>query len=102
MTWWQLRLSSKEDICVSLCHLLVKAGTAGLSQTPSTTTRVMLSTCGTSVLTVMRRPPDQKSTAVDGGNSDTRSIQAVSFHSRVLFAICQWLLKPMTLAHSVG
>ena len=54
------------------------------------------------MLTVMRRSLDQKSTAVDGGNSDTRSIQVVSFHSRVLFAICQWLLKPMTLAYSVG
>ena len=34
-TWWQLGLNSKEDICVSLCQLLVSAGGAGPSQTPS-------------------------------------------------------------------
>ena len=44
-TWWQLGLSSKEDICVSLCQLLVEAGRAGPSQTPSAARTVMLSSC---------------------------------------------------------
>ena len=51
VTWWQLRLNSKEDICVTLYHLLVEAGRAGLSQTPSTAITVVSSTCRTSVLT---------------------------------------------------
>ena len=45
-TRWQLGLSSKEDICVSLCQLLVEAGRAGLSQTPSTARTTTSSTCG--------------------------------------------------------
>ena len=55
VTWWQIGLNSKEDICVTLCHLLVEAGRAGLSQTPSTAITVVSSTCGTSVLTDTRR-----------------------------------------------
>ena len=46
MTWWQLGLSSKEDICVTLCQLLVEAGRAGPSQIPSTARTAMSSTCG--------------------------------------------------------
>ena len=95
MTWWQLRLNSKEDICVTLCHLLVEDGRPAR--------RVILSTCGTSKCAhFMRRSLDQESTAVDSGNSDTRTIEVVSFHSRVLFATCQWLFKSMTLANCVG
>ena len=45
-TWWQLGLSSKEDICVTLCQLLVEAGRVGPSQTRSTAIPVMLSSCG--------------------------------------------------------
>ena len=45
VTWWQLRLISKENICVSLCQLLVEAGRAGPSQTPSTARTAMLSSC---------------------------------------------------------
>ena len=44
----------------------------------------------------------RESTAVNGGNSDTRSIQVVSFQLRVLFSLCQWLLRVLTLAHCVG
>ena len=46
VTWWQLGLNSKEDICVTLCQLLVEAGRAGLSQTPSTAITATSSTCG--------------------------------------------------------
>ena len=46
LTWWQLGLNSKEDICVSLCQLLVEAGKAGPSQTPSTARTAMPSSCG--------------------------------------------------------
>ena len=34
-----------------------------------------------------------ESTAVDGGNSDTRSIQVVSFQLRVIYRLCQSLLE---------
>ena len=49
-TWWQLGLNSKEDICVSLCQLLVSAGGAGPSQTPSIAIRRRRLHAGTSVL----------------------------------------------------
>ena len=48
-TWWQLGLNSKEDICVSLCQLLVSAGGAGPSQTPSIAKRRRRLRAGTSV-----------------------------------------------------
>ena len=103
VTWWQLGLNSKEDICVTLCHLLVEAGRAGLSQTPSTaiTTMVvyMQKKCACSNEEVHQI---RESTAVDNGNSDTRSIQVVLFQLRVLFSLCQWLLRALTLAHCVG
>ena len=38
-----------------------------------------------------------KSTAGDGGFSDTRSIQVVSFHLRVTYRSCQWLLDSFDL-----
>ena len=49
-TWWQLGLNSKEDICVSLCQLLVSAGGAGPPQTPSIAKRRRRLRAGTSVL----------------------------------------------------
>ena len=61
-TWWQLGLNSKEDICVSLCQLLVSAGGAGPSQTPSIAIRRRPLHCGSA-----------RSTAGDSGNSDTRT-----------------------------
>ena len=94
--------TSKEDICVTLCQLLVEAGRAALSQTPSTAITVMLSTCGNKCAHRRRSIMAQKSTAVDGSNSDTRSIQVVSFHLRVSITLCQWLLRALTLAHCVG
>ena len=38
-----------------------------------------------------------RSTAVDGGISDTRSIQVVMFHLRVIYRSCQWLLESFGL-----
>ena len=38
-----------------------------------------------------------ESTAVDSGNSDTRSIQVVLFHLRVTYRSCQWLLESFDL-----
>ena len=49
-TWWQLGLNSKGDICVTLCQLLVSAGGAGPSQTPSIAIRRRRLHAGTSVL----------------------------------------------------
>ena len=44
------RTNSKGDICVSLCQLLVSAGGAGPSQTPSIAKRRRRLRAGTSVL----------------------------------------------------
>ena len=38
-----------------------------------------------------------ESTAVDGGISDTRSIQVISFQLRVTYRSCQWLLESFDL-----
>ena len=38
-----------------------------------------------------------RSTAGDNGFSDTRSIQVVSFHLRVIYRSCQWLLESFDL-----
>ena len=76
-TWWQLGLNSKEDICVSLCQLLVSAGGAGPSQTPSIAIRRRRLHAGTSVL-IGEGP--LRGTAGDGGNSDTRTTPRL-YHS---------------------
>ena len=59
-TWWQLGLSSKEDICVSLCQLLVSAGGAGPSQTPSIATTATSSPCGNKCAHRRRSIGDQR------------------------------------------
>ena len=92
-TWWQHGLTSKENTCATLCQLLVEAGRAGLSQTPSTAITVTSSTCRNKCAHQRRSIMAQKSTAVDGGKSDTRSIQVVSFQLRVSITLCQWLLE---------
>ena len=38
-----------------------------------------------------------RSTAGDRGNSDTKTIQVVSFHLRVTYRSCQWLLESFDL-----
>ena len=38
-----------------------------------------------------------RSTVGDSGFSDTRSIQVVSFHLRVIYRSCQWLLESFDL-----
>ena len=79
-TWWQLRLSSKEDICVTLCQSVVEAGRASLSWAPIAAIHRLHA--GTSVLIGGGPLRTRKSTAEDGGKSDTRSIQVVLFQLR--------------------
>ena len=86
MTWWQFRLNSKEDICVTLCQSLVEVGRAGLSQTPqcnykSNVIFMQKQVCSSEEV----HYGSARSTAENSGNSDTRSIQVVSFHLRVIF-----------------
>ena len=59
VTWWQLRLTSKEDICVSLCQLLVEAGRVAPSQTPGTARTVTSSSCGNKCAHQRRSIADQ-------------------------------------------
>ena len=59
-TWRQLGLSSKEEICVSLRQLLVSAGGAGPSQTPSIATTATLSPCGNKCAYQRRSIADQR------------------------------------------
>ena len=79
-TWWQLGLNSKEDICVSLCQLLVSAGGAGPSQTPSIAIRRGLfmreQVCSSEEV----HCGSARSTVGDGGNSDTRTTPRL-YHS---------------------
>ena len=60
VTWWQLGLNSKEDICVSLTQLLVETGRAGPFQTPSTAIGAMSSSCGNKCAHRRRSIEDQR------------------------------------------
>ena len=59
-TWWQLGLNSKGDICVPLCQLLVSAGGAGPSQTPSIAITATSSSCGNKCAHRRRSIADQR------------------------------------------
>ena len=97
VTWWQLRLTSKEDICVTLCQLPVEAAEQVSLRLPVQLEQRHHLHVGTSVL--IRGGPLwlSKSTAVDSGISDTRSIQVVSFQLRVTYKLCQWFLESFDL-----
>ena len=73
-TWWQLGLNSKEDICVSLCQIAgLSSGRAGPSQTPSR------ASCNVVFMREQVCSSEEvhcrsaRSTAEDGGTSDTRT-----------------------------
>ena len=96
-TWWQLGLNSKEDICVSLCQLLVSAGGAGPSQTPSIAIRRRRLHAGTSVL--IGEVPLRISEKYSRGQWQQRhkdNTQVVSFHYKGILP-CQWLLESLDL-----
>ena len=98
-TWWQLGLSSKEDICVSLCQLLVWAlAGAGPSQTPSIAIRRRGLHAGTSVL--IRGGPLRISEKYSRGRWrkwHKDNTQVVSFHYKGIYRSCQWLLESLDL-----
>ena len=54
------RTNSKGDICVSLCQLLVSAGGAGPSQTPSIAKTATSSSCGNKCAHRRRSIADQR------------------------------------------
>ena len=98
VTWWQLRLTSKEDICVSLCQLLVEAGGAGPSQTPSTARIVTSSSCGNKCAHRRRSIVDQREVQQGTVASVTQGHHTgciVSFKGT--YRSCQWLLESFDL-----
>ena len=73
-TWWQLGLSSKEDICVSLCQLLVECwqGRPLSDSQQSFTSNIVFmweQVCSSEEV----HCGSVRSTAGDGGFSDTRT-----------------------------
>ena len=98
-TWWQLGLNSKEDICVSLCQLLVSAGGAGPLSDSQHSHTATSSSCGKQVCSSEEvHYGSARSTAGDGGNSDTRTTPRL-YHSikRETYRSCQWLLESLDL-----
>ena len=98
-TWWQLGLSSREDICVSLCQLLVRA-LAG--QVPLRLPAELQQRCrlhaGTSVL--IGGGPLWISEKYSRGRWHKwhkDNTQVVSFHLRGTYRSCQWLLESLDL-----
>ena len=92
------RTNSKEDICVSLCQLLVSAGGAGPSQTPSIAKRRRRLRAGTSVL--IGEGPLRISEKYSRGRWQQRhkdNTQVVSFHYKGIYRSCQWLLESLDL-----
>ena len=92
-TWWQLGLSSREDICVSLCQLLVRvlAGQVPLRLPAELQQRCRLH-AGTSVL--IGGGPLRISEKYSRGR---RQHQVVSFHYKGTYRSCQWLLESLDL-----
>ena len=92
------RTNSKGDICVSLCQLLVSAGGAGPSQTPSIAKRRRRLRAGTSVL--IGEGPLRISEKYSRGRWQQRhkdNTQVVSFHYKGTYRPCQWLLESLDL-----
>ena len=92
------RTNSKGDICVSLCQLLVSAGRAGPSQTPSIAKRRRRLRAGTSVL--IGEGPLRISEKYSRGRWQQRhkdNTQVVSFHYKGIYRSCQWLLESLDL-----
>ena len=98
-TWWQLGLSSKEDIYVSLCQLLVEhwQGRPLLDSQQSFNSDVVFMQeqvcsleevhCGSA-----------RSTAGDGGFRDTRTTHRLyHFIKEGTYRSCQWLLESFDL-----
>ena len=97
-TWWQLGLTSKEDICVTLCQLLVEAGRAGPSQTPSTARTVMSSSCGNKCAHWRRSIVDQQEVQQGTVASVTQGHHTGCIISlRETYRSCQWLLESFDL-----
>ena len=89
---------SKEDICVSLCQLLVEAGGAGPSQAPSTATKATSSSCGNKCAHRRRSIVDQREVQQGTVASVTQGHHTgciVSFKGT--YRSCQWLLESFDL-----
>ena len=95
VTWWQLGLSSKEDICVTIAGRGWQSRSLSDSQCSYKSDVIFMreQVCSSEEVHCGLA----RSTAGDGGNSDTRTIQVVSFHLRVTYTSCQWLLESFDL-----
>ena len=103
-TWWQLRLSSREDICVSLCQLLVECwrGRSLSDSQQSYNSEVVFmreQVCSSEEV----HCGSARSTAGDVGTSDTRTTPRL-YHSikreHIDHVSGSWRIS--TLAHCVG
>ena len=74
MTWWQLGLNSKEDICVSLCQLLVRALAGQVPLRLPAELQCDVVSMREKVCSLEEvHCGSVRSTAGDGGTSDTRT-----------------------------
>ena len=103
-TWWQLGLSSREDICVSLCQLLVerwRGRSLSDSQQSYNSDVVFMweQVCSSEEV----HCGSVRSTAGDGGTSDTRTTPRL-YHSikREHIDRVSGSYRVSTLAHCVG
>ena len=97
-TWWQLRLSSKEDICVSLCQLLVECWQGrplSDSQQSFSSNVVFMREQVCSSEEVHCR--SARSTAGDSGISGTRTSLRLYHFIKGEYRLCQWLLETFDL-----
>ena len=89
---------SKEDICVSLCQLLVEAGGAGPSQASSTATKVTSSPCGNKCAHRRRSIADQQEVQQGMVASVTQGHTGCIVSLKGTYRSCQWLLESFDLS----
>ena len=103
-TWWQLSLSSKEDICVSLRQLLVERWRGrSLSDSQHSYNSDVVSVREQVCSSEEVHCGSARSTAGDGGSSDTRTTPRL-YHSiaREYIDRVSGSQRVLTLAHCVG
>ena len=98
VTWWQLGLSSREDICVSLCQLLVERwrGRSLSDSQQSYNSDVIFmreQVCSSKEV----HCGSARSTAGDGGTSDTKTTPRLYHSNKREHRLCQWLLESLDL-----
>ena len=98
MTWWQLGLSSKEDICVSLCQLLVECWQGRPLSDSQQSYNIDIIFMREQVCSSEEvHCGSARSTAGDGGISDTRTSLRLYRSFKGENRSCQWLLESFDL-----